>query len=74
MRLADEAGLKSIAFSSISTGIYGFPAPRAARIAVATVLDGLKTAASVERIVFCCFSEDGARHHLDAIEAQGGDA
>jgi O-acetyl-ADP-ribose deacetylase (regulator of RNase III) len=74
IRLADEAELKSIAFSSISTGIYGFPADRAARIAVATTLDAVKRARSVERVVFCCFSEDSARHHVDAIEAQGLDA
>ena len=37
LALAEKHGLRSIAFPSISTGIYGFPAERAARIAVATV-------------------------------------
>lgn len=72
LRLADEAGLSSIAFPSISTGVYGFPAARAARIAVTATLGGLDGAPSLRRITFCCFSDDGARHHLDAIEAQIG--
>ena len=37
MRLAREAGCATIAFPAIATGIYGFPAERAARIAVATL-------------------------------------
>ncbi|MCQ0970291.1 O-acetyl-ADP-ribose deacetylase [Paracoccus sp. TK19116] len=37
LRLAQEAGLQSVAFPAISTGIYGFPAERAAQIAVKTI-------------------------------------
>ena len=37
LRMAREAGLRSIAFPAISTGVYGFPADRAARIAVQTI-------------------------------------
>lgn len=68
--IADAAGLRSIAFSAISTGIYGFPADRAAEIAVRTGLAGLARAASVERLVFCCFSEDSARLHAAAFGRQ----
>lgn len=74
LKLAAEAGLKSIAFSSIATGVYGFPPDRAAEIAVATTLGRLGEAGSLERVVFCCFSDHGARHHLDAIEAQDATA
>lgn len=68
--LAGEAGLASIAFSAISTGVYGFPPERAARIAVAATLGALASAPSVSRVVFCCFSEPSARLHVAAIEAQ----
>lgn len=72
LRLANEAGLASIAFPSISTGVYGFPADRAARIAVASTFHSLEGETSLRRVQFCCFSEESARHHLDAIEAQTG--
>lgn len=64
--LAAEHGLRSIAFSAISTGIYGFPARRAARIAIETVHahDGFD---GFERILFCCFSHDSAEAHSHAL-------
>jgi len=57
LRLADENGVATIAFPSISTGIYGFPIDRAADIAIATCLDHLKSGGNVSKITFCCFSE-----------------
>jgi O-acetyl-ADP-ribose deacetylase (regulator of RNase III) len=65
--LAAAHSLASIAFPAISTGIYAFPADRAARIAVGTVASQLSTAPrSIGRVVFCCFSESAAQHHIDA--------
>lgn len=60
LRLAGDARLASIAFSCISTGIYGFPPERAAPIAVETVLEVAPTCPTLERVVFCCFSESSA--------------
>jgi O-acetyl-ADP-ribose deacetylase (regulator of RNase III) len=61
--------LKSIAFPAISTGVYGFPADRAARIAVGTVVSELSADAhGIARVVFCCFSRDSADHHITAFE------
>jgi len=58
--------LRTIAFPAISTGVYGFPAARAAKIALAAV--SLNAGAVFfERIVFCCYSIDSAAHHLRAI-------
>jgi O-acetyl-ADP-ribose deacetylase len=60
LELAGRAGLASIAFPCISTGIFSFPRERAARIAHDTVTREAPGHASIERIVFCCFSEPDA--------------
>jgi O-acetyl-ADP-ribose deacetylase (regulator of RNase III) len=69
--LADERGLRSIAFAAISTGVYGFPAAPAAQIAVTTAIEASATARSVERIIFCCFSAASADLHRRALAAAG---
>jgi O-acetyl-ADP-ribose deacetylase (regulator of RNase III) len=65
--LAQVHNLQSIAFPAISTGVYRFPAADAARIAVTTVIDALGEAPSVSHIFFCCFSDDSARLHRQAL-------
>jgi O-acetyl-ADP-ribose deacetylase (regulator of RNase III) len=66
LEVAHEHKLRSIAFPAISTGIYGFPAARAARIALATV--SLTACEEIfDRIIFCCYSMDSASHHLRAL-------
>jgi O-acetyl-ADP-ribose deacetylase (regulator of RNase III) len=68
LALASEHDLRSIAFPAISTGVYGFPANRAARIAVGTVAEELAAdPRGIELVVFCCFSEASAQHHADAF-------
>jgi len=59
--------LTSIAFPAISTGVYRFPADRAAGIAVNTVAETLPSAPSLTKVVFCCFSPDSARLHEEAM-------
>jgi O-acetyl-ADP-ribose deacetylase len=71
LALAARHGIASIAYPAISTGIYAFPADRAARIAVRTVMAELDAASGVHHVVFCCFSRDAARHHEDAFRALG---
>lgn len=72
LKLARENGLTSIAFPAISTGVYGFPADRAAHIAVRTVLDETGKDAHFDRVVFCCFGAESARLHQEALAKQGG--
>src|SRR5436190_21459922 len=74
MRIASQRGLTSIAFPAISTGVYRFPAARAAHLAVKTVStqlanEGKITGTSgIKRIIFCCFSPESAEHHRRAFE------
>ncbi len=72
MELCGKHKLASVAFPAISTGIYRFPAERAAHIAVRTTTDALALAPTVARIVFCCFSEPSARLHAEALARHGG--
>ena len=72
IRLADEYGLQSISFPAISTGVYAFPAERAALIAVGTVVSEVAAkTGSLRRVVFCCFSEDSAEYHVAAFTELG---
>ena len=69
LRLARAESLTSIAFPAISTGIYGFPADRAARLAVGTVAADLaREAGTLTRVVFCCFSQEAAELHAAALD------
>jgi O-acetyl-ADP-ribose deacetylase (regulator of RNase III) len=68
LQLCQVHGLASIAFPAISTGVYGFPADRAAQIAVTTVIDALAAAPIVDRVIFCCFSDESARLHRQALD------
>jgi O-acetyl-ADP-ribose deacetylase (regulator of RNase III) len=56
LAIAMERSFKTIAFPSISTGVYGYPIERAAKIAVDTVRDVVKNPSSLEEVIFCCFS------------------
>lgn len=67
LELCQTNGLSSVAFPSISTGIYRFPADRAAGIAVATTVETLSSAPSLNHVVFCCFSPESARLHEEAM-------
>jgi len=56
LRVAADHEAHSIAFPCISTGVYGYPAELAARIAVATVRASLPQPGSIREVIFCCFS------------------
>ncbi len=75
LALLREHGLASIAFPAISTGIFGFPPERAARIALNAVLDALKDLDARKdgeasgRVVFCCFGAESRKRHEAAFAA-----
>jgi O-acetyl-ADP-ribose deacetylase (regulator of RNase III) len=56
--LAAQHNLHTIAFPAISTGAYGFPPERAARIAVTEVKNFLKQDAPIEEVIFVCFGSE----------------
>jgi O-acetyl-ADP-ribose deacetylase (regulator of RNase III) len=49
--------IKSIAFPSISTGVYGYPIKLAARVAVKTIRNAIEQPSKIEEVLFCCFSQ-----------------
>lgn len=69
LKLAKEKGLRSVAFPSISTGAYGFPVQRAARVALRTILDFLRANPGAFRLVrMVLWSEEDFRAYREALE------
>jgi O-acetyl-ADP-ribose deacetylase (regulator of RNase III) len=68
LKLAVAKGLKTIAFPSISTGVYGYPVEDASQIAVRTVKEFLEKGDKLERVVFVLFSEKDFQVYLKAAE------
>jgi O-acetyl-ADP-ribose deacetylase (regulator of RNase III) len=73
LALANKHGITTIAFPAISTGAYGFPLARAARIALAEVARHLDGNTSVEQVTFVLHGDDAHRIHL-AAHAELSDA
>jgi O-acetyl-ADP-ribose deacetylase (regulator of RNase III) len=69
--LAREKGLESIAFPSISTGAYGFPVDRAARIALRGIKAGLAGNPRLRKVVVVCFDQRTYQTYLEAFEEPG---
>jgi O-acetyl-ADP-ribose deacetylase (regulator of RNase III) len=68
LKRAAELAARSVAFPAISTGIYGFPADLAAPLAVRAAREGASAhRGAFDRIIFCCFSEQGAASHRAAL-------
>ena len=57
IELAAENGIVSLAFPSISTGIYGYPIDEAARVAIASTRQSLSQCPAIREVMFCCFSD-----------------
>lgn len=68
LELAERQGARTIAFPAISTGAYGFPIDRAARLAVREVSAFLEKNQSIERVVFTCFTKSDADCYQKLIE------
>jgi O-acetyl-ADP-ribose deacetylase len=58
LEIAALHGLASIAFPSISTGVYGYPKELAAPVAVTAVREAISRLPGIRKVIFCCFSQD----------------
>lgn len=58
IEVAAVAGVRTMAFPAVSTGVYGYPLEAAAAIAVATARAAAAQYPVIEEVVFCCFSAD----------------
>jgi O-acetyl-ADP-ribose deacetylase (regulator of RNase III) len=67
LEVASSKELSSVAFPSISTGIFGYPIELAAPVAVATVAAALAVLPSIQEVQFCCFSEKDLAVYQRAI-------
>src|SRR5437867_8779478 len=67
LALAEQKGARTIAFPSISTGAYGFPMERAARIAVTEIKKFLERNSSMEKVVLVCFGRSAFDTHREAL-------
>jgi O-acetyl-ADP-ribose deacetylase (regulator of RNase III) len=70
--LVEQHGIKTVAFPSISTGAYGFPMDRAARIAVRETNDFLERNQSVEKVILVCFGANAFEIHKAALRKDCG--
>ena len=72
LRLASENGCKTVAFPSISTGVYHFPLERAAEIAIAAIRDYLTAHEEIEEVRMVCFDGFTQRCYQAALDAAEG--
>jgi len=68
LKLAVENNIKSIAFPSISTGVYSYPLDKASRIAVKTILNFLGKNDTIKEVKMVCFDKKTYDYYLNAFE------
>jgi O-acetyl-ADP-ribose deacetylase (regulator of RNase III) len=68
LEIAADREIRSIAFPSISTGVYNYPFADAAQIAIATVRDFTTEQTSLSEIIFCCFSKSDYKVYSDLLQ------
>jgi O-acetyl-ADP-ribose deacetylase (regulator of RNase III) len=72
LELASAHGIVTVAFPSISTGIYGYPIELAAPVAVRTVRSSLQELSSLREVVFCCFSRSDLLVYQRVLDETAG--
>jgi O-acetyl-ADP-ribose deacetylase (regulator of RNase III) len=67
LALAEKQGFRSIAFPSISTGVYGFPLERAARIAVYEIITMLRQTDAIDKVLIVCWGDESYKAYSEAL-------
>lgn len=67
LALAARNGVRTIAFPSISTGVYGYPVEKACRVAVAQTARFLEGSGLPEKVIFVCFSQRDLDCYREAL-------
>jgi O-acetyl-ADP-ribose deacetylase len=70
IRVADDLGLKSIAFPAISTGIFGYPLGEATQVAVRTVREALPRAKNVNTVRFVVFDDAALQTYSQVLNTR----
>lgn len=70
LELAAENGVRTIAFPSISTGVYGYPFDAACKVAVSTIFDFLRRSDDIEELLLVCFSDRDFKRCTDIYEKE----
>jgi O-acetyl-ADP-ribose deacetylase (regulator of RNase III) len=70
LEIAVERRLASIAFPSISTGVYRYPIHKAAKVATEIVAAFIQKPSSLQRIIFCCYSEEDYQVYSQLLARQ----
>jgi O-acetyl-ADP-ribose deacetylase (regulator of RNase III) len=71
LQLAAANGIATLAFPSISTGIYGYPIELAAKVAVSTVRATLQVVDGINEVIFCCFSATDLQVYERELAGEG---
>jgi O-acetyl-ADP-ribose deacetylase (regulator of RNase III) len=72
LALAEDLGARSVAFPSISTGIFGYPIDQAARVALGVVAEHLRGGGGLERVTFVLFGQQAYSAYEAALRELGG--
>ena len=68
MDIASENEITTLAFPAISCGVYGYPAEKAVEIAFKMVIEKLEEYPSIEKVIFCAFSEEMAELYRERYQ------
>ena len=71
LKIASARGIKSLAFPSLSTGVYGYPVPDAARVALKTVKEYLAQHPEIELVRFVLFGKPTFEAYTAALQDIG---
>jgi O-acetyl-ADP-ribose deacetylase (regulator of RNase III) len=69
IRVADELELQSLSFPAISTGVYGYPVSLAAKVAVSSAAEALRTTSHVREVRFVLFDQYALKPFIEAAKS-----